>query len=298
MVTPWLLLVLAVLQQPCMAQGSETTVSPLEETKQSALMASTPVIPSPFRLGSGALVAPDPRPSPVESQSVGIRERLFSVRELVRSMVPTLSTQFSTLLSTLQSASDAMYGNRVVHLGRTPLSLQRHLVNDPQSALRGSRAVKPRHLTAEELPVLTQNRQLAMTHLGAVTAVIGFIFAISFVSFAYDFNHRRPPGWGPEMERSYSFRAWTVDIMHWSMLTDLQPHQQAAAILMQLTGAARDISRTISGPEVLSGGNVDGVHRDPVSYIIAGLRARFGQLEEETRIQAMTEMLAFPLRDN
>ena len=96
MVTPWLLLVAAVLCHPCMAQGSETTVSPLEETKQSALMASTPVIPYPFRLGSGALVAPDPRPSPVESQSVGIRERLFSVRELVRSMVPTLSTRLST----------------------------------------------------------------------------------------------------------------------------------------------------------------------------------------------------------
>ena len=108
-----------------------------------------------------------------------------------------------------------------------------------------------------------------------------------------EFNHRRPPAWGPEMESVYSFRAYVTDLMHWVLLTDLQPHQQAAAILMRLQGSARELARTISGPEILNGGVYEGVQYDPVSFIIAGLRGRYGQLDEETRMAAMTEMLAF-----
>ena len=108
-----------------------------------------------------------------------------------------------------------------------------------------------------------------------------------------DFNHRRPPQWGPNNEHNYSFRAYITDLMHWVMLTDLQPHQQAAAILMRLTGGARDLARTITGDQILNGGMFEGQQLDPVSFIIAGLRARFGQLDEEARLAAMTEMLAF-----
>ena len=108
-----------------------------------------------------------------------------------------------------------------------------------------------------------------------------------------EFNHRRPPSWGPEMERTYSYRAYVTDLMHWVMLTDLLPHQQAAAILMRLTGAARELTRTMTGDEILNGAMYEGGWHDPVGYILAGLRARFGQLDEETRLAAMTEMLAF-----
>ena len=98
---------------------------------------------------------------------------------------------------------------------------------------------------------------------------------------AAEFNHRRPPSWGPEMERTYSFRAYITDIMHWVMLTDLLPHQQAAAILMRLTGSARELTRTMTGDEILNGAMYEGVYHDPVGYIIAGLRGRLGQLDEE-----------------
>ena len=47
-----------------------------------------------------------------------------------------------------------------------------------------------------------------------------------------------PPYWSPENEFHYSFRAWTQDIQLWLMLTDLQEHQQAAAIVPRLGGAA------------------------------------------------------------
>ena len=46
------------------------------------------------------------------------------------------------------------------------------------------------------------------------------------------FTHRVPPAWSPEGEFGYSFRAYVQDIQLWLMLTDLQPHQQAAAIVL------------------------------------------------------------------
>ena len=72
-----------------------------------------------------------------------------------------------------------------------------------------------------------------------------------------DFNYRQPPSWNPEDTR-YSFRAFTTDAMLWCMLTDLQPHQQAAAIIQRLRGSARELARTITGPELLRGGLFDG----------------------------------------
>jgi len=143
-------------------------------------------------------------------------------------------------------------------------------------------------------------------HLGWKALALIY-FLLQLATFMYmqagggpnaDHNHRRPPQWGPEMERTYSFRAYVTDLMHWIMLTDLQPHQQAAAILMRLTGSARELARTITGPEILNGGVYEGVAYDPVSYIIAGLRGRYGQLDEETRMAAMTELLGFVRHQN
>ena len=39
-----------------------------------------------------------------------------------------------------------------------------------------------------------------------------------------DVNYVIPPTWSPEMEATYSFRAYMTDIALWIMLTDLQPH--------------------------------------------------------------------------
>ena len=64
-----------------------------------------------------------------------------------------------------------------------------------------------------------------------------------------DFNYRIPPSWSPEQEHNYSFRAYMTDIALWIMLTDLQPHQQCAAIVMRLGGAAREWSSPGDGPD-------------------------------------------------
>ena len=111
-----------------------------------------------------------------------------------------------------------------------------------------------------------------------------------------DFNYRIPPPWSPEYAQQYSFRSYMTDLSLWIMLTDLAPHQQVSAIILRLGGAARDIARTMQPQEIINGGMRDGQMLDPVSYLVGALHARFAVLEEESRLQCMTEMLAFRRR--
>ncbi len=110
------------------------------------------------------------------------------------------------------------------------------------------------------------------------------------------FNYRIAPRWNPEQEQQYSFRAYTTDLMLWTLLTDLQPHQQAAAVVMRLGGSAREAARTLSANELMHGGEIGGIRYDPVTYILAGLQMRFGQLDDETRLASMNDFLAFARR--
>ena len=88
-------------------------------------------------------------------------------------------------------------------------------------------------------------------------------------------NHRYPPRWEPGLEGSLPFRTWLQDLLLWTITTDLEPHRQAAAIIAQLGGAARELARTLSPQEIFNGGIVNGQHLDPVSFLIHGLSERF-----------------------
>ena len=90
-----------------------------------------------------------------------------------------------------------------------------------------------------------------------------------------NFNYRIPPAWSPEQDHHYSFRAYLTDLTMWIMLTDLQPHQQCAAIIMRLGGAAREVSRMITPQEMINGGIRNGVQLDPVTYLLGALQVRF-----------------------
>ena len=103
-----------------------------------------------------------------------------------------------------------------------------------------------------------------------------------------------PPAWGPENENHQSFAAWSTEIALWSMSSDLIPSKQASKIVYQgLTGAARDAARTLTRNELLYGGVINGEQLDPVGYLLKGLEERFGQLDDEQRLAAMTEFQAF-----
>ena len=81
-------------------------------------------------------------------------------------------------------------------------------------------------------------------------------------------------------------------------MTDLAPHQQVAAVILRLSGAAKDLARTPTPIEILSGGvSPSGVQRDPLSYLVVGLHARFAPLGEEARLHAMADLLSFGRRN-
>ena len=85
-----------------------------------------------------------------------------------------------------------------------------------------------------------------------------------------------------------------TDISIWIMLTDLQPHQQCAAIVMRLGGAAREMSRMLTPQEMMHGGSFEpgGERVDPVTYLLGSLHARFSALEEERGIVAQDQQKA------
>lgn len=107
-------------------------------------------------------------------------------------------------------------------------------------------------------------------------------------------NARLPPRWEPGS--ATSFRAWTQDLMLWTISSDLEPHQQCALVISQLGGAAREVARTLTPAEVWQGGVVNGQQLDPVSYLIHGLSVRFGPLDDEVRLRAAQDLLNFGRR--
>jgi hypothetical protein len=102
------------------------------------------------------------------------------------------------------------------------------------------------------------------------------------------FNNRIPPAWSLEQETTYSFRSYVTVIALWIMLTDLQAHQQRAAIIMRLGGSAREMA-----PQEMELG---GQRNRQLARLVGALHARFASLEEESRPTNMTEMLAFNRR--
>ena len=107
-------------------------------------------------------------------------------------------------------------------------------------------------------------------------------------------RNRQPPSWSPEKESQYPFRHWMQDLLTWSILaTDLDASQQAAAIIMQLGGAARDLVRNLSYQEITTGGILNGMAVDPVTYLTTQLAMHFAPWGEEVRLTAMSELMNF-----
>ena len=58
------------------------------------------------------------------------------------------------------------------------------------------------------------------------------------------------------------------DVGLWCVLTDLQPHHQAAALVTRLQGQAREIANALTPRELAAGILRDGVYYDPVSHLM------------------------------
>ena len=106
-----------------------------------------------------------------------------------------------------------------------------------------------------------------------------------------------PPSWDPANERTHSFRDYTQELMIWGVLAvDMDPAQQAAAIINRLQGEARRLGHSMSIDDITRGGQINGIQLDPVSYLLTTLAAHFAPLGEESRLQAMTELMSFARR--
>jgi hypothetical protein len=73
----------------------------------------------------------------------------------------------------------------------------------------------------------------------------------------------------------------------------MDPGQQTAAIINRLEGEARSVARELSYAEITTGGTVNGVAVDPVTYLLSHIAALFAPLGEESRLTAMGELMNF-----
>eukprot|EP00971_Amphidinium_carterae_P191460 3798994-Amphidinium_carterae.3 len=106
---------------------------------------------------------------------------------------------------------------------------------------------------------------------------------------------RDPPFWQPGDEERHPFRHYLQDVSLWLLHSELDPVQQCAAIISQL---GRLLARELSPQEIMYGGLVQGVHLDPVSYLLNALQQRFAPLSEETRLRATSSLLQFQRQNN
>ena len=111
-------------------------------------------------------------------------------------------------------------------------------------------------------------------------------------------SNRDPPSWGPEQESTYPFREYSHDILLWIFQTNLQPHQQCAAIMGRLRGEARDLARQMSAEEIARGAVVDGRPVDSVTLLFHALKQRFAPLAEEARLAALNQFMNFRRREH
>ena len=95
-------------------------------------------------------------------------------------------------------------------------------------------------------------------------------------------NYRVPPAWPLEHEAPYSSRAWCQDPQVWMISTSLQPHQQAATMVMRLGGSAWGMVRTVAPQGWMNSGVINGRRHYRATYITVGSQQRFEQLDDDS----------------
>lgn len=76
-------------------------------------------------------------------------------------------------------------------------------------------------------------------------------------------------------------------------MTDLDARRNCAAVILALTGGARSFADSIPPQTIIAGGIINGQQVDPMTFLMHALSERYARLGEETRLQAMTELVSF-----
>ena len=81
--------------------------------------------------------------------------------------------------------------------------------------------------------------------------------------------------------------------MLWAICTDLREDQQAAAVVLQLRGSARDMASELSPQQLAQGAVIDfgqgPVQCNGLTVLMHLLNARFAPLAEETNLRAVSD---------
>ena len=84
------------------------------------------------------------------------------------------------------------------------------------------------------------------------------------------------------------------DQLTWSIVaTNMDASQQAAAIVSQLRGAARELVQNFGYQAITNVGVINRVALDPVTYLTTQLATPFAPLGEAVRLSAMSELMSF-----
>ena len=101
------------------------------------------------------------------------------------------------------------------------------------------------------------------------------------------------------MESVYPFRYWVLDVVMWSLATDLEEARRAPAVVLRLSGTARAMARELDATRLANGTIIDlqdGRGPQPVTglaYLLQGLARRFAPLTEESNIRAVADLFGF-----
>ena len=95
------------------------------------------------------------------------------------------------------------------------------------------------------------------------------------------------------MQEHYAFRAWTHDVLVWSVACDADPARKAAMLAMSLRGTAYEYVRTLPPMVLIQGGQINGHAVDPLTFLMHSLAERFGSLGEEMRLTSITDLFHF-----
>ena len=106
-------------------------------------------------------------------------------------------------------------------------------------------------------------------------------------------SSKLPPTWSPEQDR-YTFQMWNRDVLLWSIANgDIEPHRQAALLLSQLRGGARELTRDIPTTVITQGTIYNGNQVDGFAFIMGILTERYGPIGEEQRLKVAKELMDF-----
>ena len=107
-----------------------------------------------------------------------------------------------------------------------------------------------------------------------------------------------PPSWAPERDKQYPLRTWMQDTRLWSVGTDVDANKQGPVVALRIGGSTKELIRELDVNVLANGGVFPDANNQPVQLtglecLIRAMQRRYGPLEQELEIFAISEILHF-----